>query len=258
MNLTDIESIRIDFREVNPAGTRSFIETPIYFKNKRCAINPKNKDNKCFKYALVMPINRNKLSSSDPGAISKKFKQLCKNYNWEGINFPPTTRDYNLSETNNPNVALVLFEYEGDDDDGKITDTRISKYVGQRKHQGELLIIRENNKEDIESTMKKHFLTITKVNILLKKERYNKTFICCIRCYNHFWSIESLKENKGICDDIELRRSEIPETNKTDIVKFNNHTHSFMQPFNAEADFETYYDEKECEKPFKFTIKLFV
>ena len=116
INLEDIESIRLDFHKVNSLGARRFIESPKYIKNKKCAINPKNKkDNMCFKYAIVIAIHRNEMSKIDPGAVDKKTKEFCEKYNWNDISFPPSSRDYDIFEENNKHVALVIFEYEDDD-----------------------------------------------------------------------------------------------------------------------------------------------
>ena len=39
----------------------SYIDSPSWLKNKRATINPKNKDNECFKYAITVALNHEKI-----------------------------------------------------------------------------------------------------------------------------------------------------------------------------------------------------
>ena len=45
MNSKEIESTRLDFLEMNPAGVRRHLQTPKFIKNKEATINPLNNDN---------------------------------------------------------------------------------------------------------------------------------------------------------------------------------------------------------------------
>ena len=35
----------------------SYVDSPIWLKNKKATINPKNNDNNCFQYALTLALN---------------------------------------------------------------------------------------------------------------------------------------------------------------------------------------------------------
>ena len=39
----------------------SYIDSPEWLKNKGAIINPKNKDNECFKYAIIVALNHEKI-----------------------------------------------------------------------------------------------------------------------------------------------------------------------------------------------------
>ena len=43
----------------------SYIDSPKWLKNKKSTINPKNKDNKCFKYAITVALNHERIKK-DP------------------------------------------------------------------------------------------------------------------------------------------------------------------------------------------------
>ena len=48
----------------------SYIDSPDWIKNKKSAINPKTKDNDCFKYAITVALNHNEINNH-PQRISK-------------------------------------------------------------------------------------------------------------------------------------------------------------------------------------------
>ena len=74
---------------LNRAG--SYIGSPDWIKNKKATINPKNKDNECFKYATTAALNHEKIAK-DLQRISK-IKLFIDNYNWKDIEFPSHPKD---------------------------------------------------------------------------------------------------------------------------------------------------------------------
>ena len=52
-------------------------------KNKKTIINPKNKDDKCFQYALTVALNYEQIKHH-PEKISK-IKPFIDKYNWKEI-----------------------------------------------------------------------------------------------------------------------------------------------------------------------------
>ena len=67
--------------------SNTFIESPEWIKNKKCTVNPQNKDNKCFQYSVIIALNHQKIKNN-PERISK-IKPFINNLNWDKINFPP-------------------------------------------------------------------------------------------------------------------------------------------------------------------------
>ena len=87
----------------------SYIDSPKWLKNKGATINPKNKDNECFKYALAIALNHEKIKK-DPQRISK-LKPFIDNYNWKGAEFPSCSKDWKKFEQNNNTIALNISFY---------------------------------------------------------------------------------------------------------------------------------------------------
>ena len=91
-------------RTISKGG--SYIESPKWLKDKKCTINQKNTDNKCFQYATTLALNFNSIDKHNQ-RISK-IKPFINNYNWNDINFPAAKKDWNKFQVNNKNVALNI------------------------------------------------------------------------------------------------------------------------------------------------------
>ena len=72
----------------------SYIESPKWLKDKKCTINQKNNDNKCFQYAAILALNINSIDKHHQRIT--KIKPFIDNYNWNDTNFPATTIGINL------------------------------------------------------------------------------------------------------------------------------------------------------------------
>ena len=86
----------------------TFIESSDWIKNKKCTINPQNKNNKCFQYSIIIFLY-NKENKNNLGRISK-IKPFINNLNWENINFPTEEQDYKTFEMNNKSIALNILQ----------------------------------------------------------------------------------------------------------------------------------------------------
>ena len=104
--LKGVESIAYSFIKIIIKST--FVESPDWIKNKKCTINPQNKDNKCLKYSLRISLY-NKEIKNNPERISK-IKPFINNLNWENNNFLPEEQDYRTFEMNNKSNAVNILE----------------------------------------------------------------------------------------------------------------------------------------------------
>ena len=75
-------------------------------KNKKATINPKNKDDKCFQYALTVTLNYQNIKNNLE-RISK-IKPFLDKYNWKETNFPSHKKGWTKSELIN---QLLLISY---------------------------------------------------------------------------------------------------------------------------------------------------
>ena len=132
---TDLLYYRLHKISLNRGGSN--IDSPDWIKNKKVTINPQNKDNEYFEYAITVALNHKK----DPQRISK-IKFFIDNYNWRDIEFPSDSKDWKKFEQNNMTIALnILFVPYNTK---QLRPAYISKYNHKRENQAILLMITDN------------------------------------------------------------------------------------------------------------------
>ena len=89
---------------LNRAG--SYIDSPKWLKTKGATINPKNENNECFKYAITVALNHEKIGKN-PQRITK-IKHFINAYNWKDIKFPSHCNYWKKFEQNNRTIALNI------------------------------------------------------------------------------------------------------------------------------------------------------
>ena len=83
-----------------------YIGSPKWLKNKKATRNPKNSDNNCFQYALIMALNHKQIKSH-PERISK-IEPFIDQDNCKEIDFPSHSKDWKTFEQNNKRIALYI------------------------------------------------------------------------------------------------------------------------------------------------------
>ena len=101
-----IDSLAYYIHKINLKRGKSYIKSPKWILNKRATINPKNKDNKYFQYAMTAALNHRKIENH-PERISN-IKPFIDQYNSNGIDFPAGIKDWKKNEQNNNTIALNI------------------------------------------------------------------------------------------------------------------------------------------------------
>ena len=96
---------------LNPLRGSSHIPLAVRIKNKKALINIKNKDDKCFKYAVTRALNQ---VDDKAERVSKELKEQTKKYNWSGIEFPTPCCEKQFRKFEENNVSIIVFGHEGD------------------------------------------------------------------------------------------------------------------------------------------------
>ena len=222
-----VNYLSYDLNRITISKGGSYIESPKWIKDKKCTINQKNTDNKCFQYAAALALNFNNIDKHHQ-RISK-IKPFINNYNWNNINFPTAKKDRNKFELNNKNVALNIIYVPFNTK--KIELAYKSKYNLIRDNQIVLLII--SNGENW------HYLAVKGLSRLLRgiSSNHNSDYYCCLNCFRSYRTENKLNVHKKICENHEYCNIETPSPNNN-IIKYNQGDKSLELPFIIYADLE--------------------
>ena len=124
-------------------------------KSKKTVINLQNKDEECFKWAVIAALHHEEIEHH-PERISL-LQHYEDQYNWNGLEFPLAIQKIGKFERNNPGIAInVLFNNK----ESIYTATR-SELNGKCKKQVNLLMVVDGEK--------RHYTAIK--NISQRKKR---------------------------------------------------------------------------------------
>jgi len=124
-----ITKFNINVARYNPVGTGSYIPTPSWISLKKATINIKNKDEQCFKWALLCSVFLEELKGTIKNESKYHFdrvsiwKQFENRFNFNGLNYPVINEDIEKFEEFNDSLCVVVLTY---DEQGKIIPDYIS------------------------------------------------------------------------------------------------------------------------------------
>ena len=86
----------------------SYTELPEWIQNEKAVINPQNKDEECFKWAVIGVLHHEEIKK-DHQRISR-LRPYENHNNWKGLEFPASIKKIDKFEKNNFSIAVnVLF-----------------------------------------------------------------------------------------------------------------------------------------------------
>ena len=198
------------------------MKAPEWVITKRAIINPKNKDNKCFRDSITVALNRQNIESH-PERISN-IKSFIDQYNWEGIEFPAGIKDWKKFERNKKTIALnILFAPHNEK---TINLAYKSKYNRIRENQVVLLMI--TNGEQWHYTALKSERTDDGFNRPTRSlsrlfrgiAANHHVHLYCFNCLHSFRTDNALKRHERLCDNNDYCTVEMPTKNNNKL-KYN-------------------------------------
>ena len=100
------DALYYNLNKISLSRGGSYIDSPEWLKNKKVTINPKNNDDKCFKYAVTVALNYQNIKNN-PERISE-IKRFIDQYSWKEINFSSHKKDWKKFELNNKSINLTI------------------------------------------------------------------------------------------------------------------------------------------------------
>ena len=199
----------------------SYITLPDWLAKKKAILNPKNLDEKCFKWAVIAGLKWEEIDCH-PERVSK-LRRYENEFDWSGITYPVSTKNISKFETRN-GIGVNLLALNG-------KTPYICRKGGDYERKVNLMILEEGEK--------KHYVAIKSLERLLPmaNSRYKESQYFCDNCLNGFKNEESRDNHHEYCISNESVNIEMPE--KDPIVTYSNGQHQFKVPFIMYADFES-------------------
>ena len=91
-----VDVLYYNLNKVSLSRGRSYIDSPKWLKNEKATINPKNKDDECFQYALSAALIHKQIK--DHPEIISNIKPFIDKYNWKELDFPSHSKDWKKIE----------------------------------------------------------------------------------------------------------------------------------------------------------------
>ena len=222
-----INYLYYDLNRITISKGGSYIKSTKWLNDKKCTINQKNNDNKCFQYAATLALNINSIDKHHQRIT--KIKPFINNYKWNDINFSATKKDWNKFEVNNKNVALNILYVSYNTK--KIEIAYKSKYNLIRDNQIILLMI--SNGENW------HYLVVKNLSRLLRGISSNHDGdYYCLNCFHSYMTENKLNAHKKVCENHDCCNIEMASPNNN-IIKYNSGEKSLELPFIIYADLES-------------------
>ena len=226
-----VKEIHMMYNKYNPTRAGKYINLPKWISLKKACINIKNKDEKCFKYAIQCGYHKIYEKSHSENFYHYKKIEDCLNF--DGVTFPANNNDIDKFEELNHNVSVNVFEV--DEEQEQIVIGRKLKNKDAQCHIDLLRI----DEDDIS-----HYVYAKDCSRLLNSQKSkfrNKSYFCKY-CHTGFGTQELLNKHyeKG-CMEVEGQQIEMPTPDEK--LKFKHHFKKLRCPFVIYADFECLTEE---------------
>ena len=151
--------LHINFHRLALTRGSSYNELPEWIQNKKVVVNPQNKDEECFKWAVIEALHHEDIKNN-PERMSL-LRPYEKQYNWKGLEFPVSIKKIDKFEKNNPGTAVNVLFSNKKSPKKNIYTVRKSEHNVKCKKQVNLLMIVDGEK--------RHYTAIKNISRLLSK-----------------------------------------------------------------------------------------
>nr|XP_036677496.1 uncharacterized protein LOC118878575 [Drosophila suzukii]XP_036677497.1 uncharacterized protein LOC118878575 [Drosophila suzukii] len=236
-SLIEIVHLEVNINIYQPIKGSNFIGLPREIVNRKACINVQNRDEHCFKWALIsafvkLPCNKNLPNQYKRKGIYNIGSDIIninnKSLHFSGLKFPTPVDSIKIFEENNPEISVTVL---GVDSDEKtiigpyyLTNNKTSNVL----HTIYLLLLEKDDKY--------HYAWTKNISKLLRKQitKSTRKILLCNGCFLHFYDSDKLERHIMECNRIV---TEMP-SNENAILRFKNFKNQLDVPFVEYADFQ--------------------
>lgn len=255
----------------SPNNGGSYMPLPAHIAAKKACVNPQNKDQECFKWAILASLH---VPDKDKERISK-YRPYVDQYDWSMLNFPVDPLSIKIIDFEHKNnLSINIYAY--DDEEKDVYPKRISKNQGFDCRHVTLLMIEKPEEDTCIDEVKKlfaeygsklhrkqltscesHYVSIQNMSALLASQysKHNGKKHFCPVCLHGFTTAELLESHSKRCKPGELlQHVKMPEEGS--ITKFSNVYKQLRAPYSIYCDAESYLIASGSIETEKRTMQL--
>ena len=182
-----VKNFTLSITKFRPLVGSTFIPTPPEIAKKHCVINVKNKDQKCFLWAILSAVYPSKYNPNNVYSYTKHEKSL----NFGDLEFPIGIKDISKFESLNPSISVnVLYK---DSETGDFSIEYLSPELDRQHHVNLLLL-------DSDDDDKRHYVWISDMSRLVAgRTKSNVKAHVCNSCLQPFSSKRVLDNHIPNC-----------------------------------------------------------
>ena len=201
-----VKELQLNVVEYSPHKGSSYIDLPLWIKNKKAIINLKNKDDKCFIWCILRYLHPKPRDNERVTDLKKYEKELVT----KGITFPMSIKDINKFEKLNPNIpSITVFSVEGKTIYPlKLSDKNCRKSI-------DLFLFEANGKCHYGLIKNLHRLIASQ----LTTTRVTGGVFICKRCLCHFKVQERFDKHVQYCSNNKMVTVKMPKKGLKIIIK---------------------------------------
>jgi hypothetical protein len=187
----------------------TYIPTPAWLHAKKCVVNVKNNDDKCFAWSTLASLHY--VARENTHRVSRYVDKL-KDLNLDGLSFPMPLNKIHVFEKNNPDIGVNVFGLG--DKRGEYFVLYKSRFPG-RAHCANLLLL-EN-----ETGGPNHYVMISSLSRLVygRSKARTKGHVC-VNCLHVFSSELALQNHQSYCNLHVAQHIRYPTEEDGSVLKF--------------------------------------
>ena len=221
-------AVNVNIIRYTPTIGGSYIPLPKELSSTKAIINPINKDDKCFMWAVLAALYP---VASHPERVANYYKYE-KLFDWSCVSFPTTIDQIECFEQKHDDISINVYRY--DNKKKQVSPCRLSKSIKTEKHINLLLLEDDENE-------KSHYTFIKNYSRLFSSQlnHHNGAIYPCYYCNKPCTSQDILNRHMEACNQLTTHEQPLVKMpNAGSTIEFKNNNNKFKAPFALVVDFE--------------------
>lgn len=227
----------------------AYLPAPLWINHRKCVINVKNQDKKCFRYAMEVAWYHKHNPDGNLGQNPERItdgKYIEDHFDYSELTYPVHPLDLDQFERKNSQHQIQINVIHANNVEGQVSMLRHPSKENRPEEMNKkwiinLLILENSIEGETDSMTDSHWCYITKLPALLRAgqaKTSHKRYLCT-RCLRDFRTNKSLCNHQVLCGSKKAQVEVLPP--KEEAYRYFTAMHKLVNcPFVIYADFESF------------------